>query len=113
MTYRDGDWFVYCDICGQRTYASESTKLSMRTGRGGLIACKHDVDATDYGIIPFAPRRERNVSFLRINHTNTESSSPIVDPESMTYQYYLAASQDGAILMASQDDALLYIGEPI
>ncbi len=113
MSYREGDWYIYCDVCGQRHYASKSTKLSTYTGKGGLIVCRHDVDAIDYGTVPFTPRREQNVHTVRINHTNTDNSAPIVDPETMTYTYYLAASQDNAILMASQDDAWLIIGEPI
>jgi len=113
MSYREGDWFVYCDICGQRTYASKATKLSTYTGKGGLVVCSHDVDRIDYGLVPYTPRKEANVDFVRINHVNTDNASPLVDLESMTYRYYLAASQDNAILMASQDDAWLVVNEAI
>lgn len=111
MSYKEGDWFVYCDICGKRTLASKSTKLSTYTGKGNLIVCEHDVDKVDYGLLPFTPRKESNVDFVRINHTDTDNASPLVDLESMTYQYYLSASE--AILMASQDDAWLVVNEPI
>lgn len=113
MSFKEGDWYVYCDICGQRSLASNSTKLSTYTGKGGLIVCRHDVDEIDSGLIPYTPRREQNVPWARIGHTNTDNASPLVDLESMTYQYYLAASQDNAILMASQDDAWLVVNEPI
>lgn len=113
MGHKTNDWYVYCDICGQRILASKSTKLSTYTGHGGNIVCQHDVDAIDYGLVPFTPRKEQNISFVRINHTNTDNAAPMVDTETMTYQYYLAASQDNAILMASQDDAYLTVHEPI
>ncbi len=113
MSYKEGDWFVYCDICGQRTYASGSTKLSQYTGKGELIVCKHDVDKIDYGLVPYTSRKEKNVKFVRIGHTNTDNSSPLVDLETMTYTYYLAASQDNAILTTSQDDDWVVVSEPI
>ncbi len=113
MTHKDGDWYVYCDICGQRSYASKSTKLSTYTGRGGLIVCRHDVDKIDAGLIPFTPRVESNVSFVRTNHTDTTDGSPLVDLEEMAYIYYLAASQDNAIILASQDDAFITVSVPV
>lgn len=110
---RHGDWYAYCDICGQRTYASNTTKLSTYTGKGGLVVCRHDVDREDPGLKPFIPRIEQAVTVTRINHTNTDDAAPLLDLESMTLQYYLAASQDNAILMSSQDDALLTVSVPI
>lgn len=103
MSYKEKDWYVYCDICGQRSLASKSSKLSHYTGRDGLLVCRHDVDGTDYGLMPFVPRREQNVDFIRINHTNTDDGSPIVDLESMSLCYYLASSQDNVIITDSQD----------
>ena len=111
--YIKGNWYVYCDICGQRKYASNTTKLSQYTGRGGLVVCNHDVDKTDYGLVPYNPRKEQNVKYVRISHTNTDNASPLVNLETMRYQYYLAASQDNVVLMASQDDAWLTVEEPI
>lgn len=108
-----GDWYAYCDVCGQRYYASQTTKLSTYTGKGGLIVCNHDVDKIDYGLIPYKPRRETNVPWARIGDTNTDNSAPLVDLESMTYEFYLASSQDNEILMSSQDDAWLVVNEPI
>jgi len=113
MSYREGDWYVYCDICGQRTLASKTTKLSTYTGHGGQIVCRHDVDRIDYGVIPYRPRREKNVPWARAGDTNSDNSAPIVDMESMSYQWYLAASQDNSILMSSQDDAWLIASEPV
>ncbi len=113
MTHKKGDWYVYCDICGQRTFASKSTKLSTYTGLGGLIVCRHDVDEIDYGLVPFTPRVEKNVSYVRINHTDTTDAAPLVDLEEMALIYYLAASQDNAILMTSQEDAWITVNEPL
>lgn len=110
---RLGDWYIYCDICGQRHFASETYKLSQYTGRGGLIVCRHDADKVDYGLVPFTPKREQNPAQVRINHTNTDNAAPIVDLETMTINYYLAASQDNAILMTSQDDDWIIISEPL
>lgn len=110
---RRGDWYVYCDICGQRKYASETTKLSTYTGRGGLVVCNHDVDKIDYGLVPYRPHVERNPSWTRINHTDTEDGAPLVNPETQSLIYYLASSQDNILLVCSQDDAWITIEEPI
>lgn len=113
MSYIKGDWYVYCDICGQRRYASQTTKLSQYTGHGNSIVCRHDIDNIDYGLVPFTPRIEKTIPVTRINHTNTDDGTALIDLESMTYIYYLASSQDNAILMTSQDHAWITIGEPI
>ena len=113
MTFKSGDWYIYCDICGRRTLASKSTRLSQYTGAGGLLVCNHDVDKIDYSLVPFKPRREQNVADVRVNHTDTTNGSPLVDLESMTYQWYLASSQDGAIIVSSQDDAWIISSEPV
>lgn len=81
---RLGDWYVFCDICGQRYFASEMTKLSTYTGRGGLLVCPHDVDQIDYGLVPYKPSAERSVPFTRTNHQDTANGSPVVDPETST-----------------------------
>jgi hypothetical protein len=109
---RLGDWIVFCDICGQKHYASETTKLSTYTGKGGLVVCKHDVDKIDAGLVPYSIKREKNVPFIRINHTNTSNAAPLVDLEEMAYQWYLASSQDNVIIMSSQDDAWIISTEP-
>lgn len=110
---RHGDWYVYCDVCGQRFYASDTTKLSTYTGRGGLVVCHNDIDKIDSGLVPFKPRKESSLPWSRSGFTDTDNGAPIVDTETMTYQYYLAASQDNAILTTSQDDAWLTISVPI
>ncbi len=107
-----GDWYIYCDICGQRSYASQSTKLSTYTGHGGAIVCKHDVDKIDYGLIPYTPRKENIVPYVRINHTDTSDGSPFVDLEEMTLIYYLSSSQDNIILTTSQDDSWITVNQP-
>lgn len=111
---RLGDWFAYCDICGKQCYASTMIKLSPDTGRGGLLVCRDDADKLDAGIIPFAPRREVQVPFTRINHTDTTNSAATVNLETMTQDFYLAASQDNVILTTSQDtNDWLAVGESI
>lgn len=107
------DWYAYCDICGQRYLASKTSKLSTYTGRGGLVVCKHDTDRIDPGLIPFLPRREKSVPYIRINHTDITDGSPEVDYESMTYSLFLVTSQDNAFIASSQDEAKLIISEPI
>lgn len=105
---RMGDWVVFCDICGQRCYASEATKLPTYTGRGGLIVCPKDVDKIDFGLIPPKVGIEKNPPWTRINHTSTVDSSPIFDYENDTVEnissyQYLSTSQ-GDILVLSQDE---------
>lgn len=110
--YREGDWFVYCDICGQRCYASEATKLSTYTGRGDLLVCRKDADRVDYGLVPYSPRIEQNIPYTRINHTNTDDAAPLVDLETMTLCYELTSSQDNIKLTTSQGDQII-VCEPI
>jgi hypothetical protein len=110
MTKRLGDWVVFCDICGQRYYASETVKLPVHTGRGGLIVCRRDADAIDYSTIPYNTRKEQNVPFLRSNHTSTLDSSPIFDYESDTvenissYQYLSPSQFNDVVFVTSQDE---------
>ena len=107
---RVGDWVVFCDICGQKCYASEATRLPAATGRGGLIVCPKDVDKIDYGLIPYKTPTERNVPWTRINHTNTDNGSPVFDLESATveqissYQYVELSQGNDVILTLSQDE---------
>ena len=110
---RLGDWVMFCDICGQKCYSTESHKLSVHTGRGEAIVCKHDVDKIDYGLIPYVPRREKNVPWARIGDDNTDNASPLINPETMSYIYYLVTSQDNSILTSSQDNALITVNKPI
>lgn len=79
-----GDWVVWCGICGQKCYASESGKLEAYTGRGGLIVCEKDKDKVDHGLIPYTIPAEKNVPFTRINHTNTSNGTAVEDLESST-----------------------------
>ena len=113
MSYTRGNWYFYCDICGQRKLSSEANKLSTYTGRGNLIVCNRDADRIDQGLIPYKTPTQERVRQVRINHTNTNSTSPFINTETMSYQYYLSASQDNAILMASQDGAWLIVEERI
>lgn len=81
---RRGDWVLYCDICGQKCFASESVRLHQYTGRGGLIVCKNDRDAIDPGLIPYTIDAERPIPYTRTNHQNVTNGSAVVDPETST-----------------------------
>lgn len=104
---RLGDYVLFCDICGQKCYASESSKLSTYTGRGGLIVCPNDVDAIDYGLVPYLPPAEKNVPFTRINHTYTGDCCPIFDLEGDTVEnisnYLFLLTSQNEWLTVSQD----------
>ena len=100
---RMNDWYVHCNICGQRHLASQTYKLPHYSGRGGLVVCKYDYDRVDPGLQPFTPRREQNVSIVRPGNTDTTIGSPYVDLESMAFVYFLASSQDNIILSPSQN----------
>jgi hypothetical protein len=107
---RIGDWVVFCDICGQKCYASEASKLSTYTGRGGLIVCPKDADKVDPGLIPYKVTVEKNIPWTRINHTNVENSAPIYDLEAQTveqissYLYISTSQSDEQIITLSQDE---------
>lgn len=107
---RLGDWVVFCDICGQKCYASETTKLEMYTGRGGLIVCAKDADKIDYGLVPYKVPVERPIPWTRINHTDTSDGSPIYDLEALTVEQissfqFISLSQDNdQIITLSQDE---------
>jgi hypothetical protein len=80
-----GDWVVFCDICGQKCYASESTKLSTYTGHGGAIVCPNDVDKLDYGLIPYRIPVEKPIPWARIGDSPIppNEAAPI-NPETAT-----------------------------
>lgn len=82
--WKPGDWVVFCDICGQKCYASETTKLANYTGRGGLIVCKNDVDLVDYGLIPYRIPVEKNIPWTRPGDTDTTNAVAPIDPETAT-----------------------------
>ena len=110
MRHKRGDWYVYCDICGRRYLASETTKLSNYTGRGGLVVCQDDADQIDYGLVPYTIRAERPIPWTRLNHTSVINGSPIYDLEADTvetissYQYLETSQSTQEILVLSQDE---------
>lgn len=105
---RLGDWVIFCDICGQKCYASEATKLTTYTGRGGLIVCPHDVDVIDYGIVPYKTPTERNIPWTRINHTDVSISAPVSDLEQDTVEnissYINLATENDEIIVVDDDN---------
>lgn len=62
------DYPIMCDICGLPTWYSESYKLGVYTGRGGLRVCKEDNDAIHYGLVPYKIRAEKPVTDTRTNN---------------------------------------------
>lgn len=76
--------YIFCDICGQACYAFEATKLSSATGRPGLIVCPNDADAIDPGLMAYTVPAEKPVPFTRINHTNLDNGSAVINYESST-----------------------------
>lgn len=82
--WRPGDWCVFCDICGQKCFASETTKLATNTGRGGLIVCKNDVDTIDYGIVPYTIQIEKPIPWARPGDTDTTNGAAVINYETAT-----------------------------
>jgi len=78
---RLGDWVVFCDLCGQKCYASEASKLSTYTGRGGLIVCPNDVDKIDYGLIPYKTPTSKSVPWTRPGDTDVSNGTNPINPE--------------------------------
>lgn len=78
------DYYVFCDICGKRCNASEATRLSKYTGRGGLLVCPEDVDKIDYGLIPYKTSSEKSIPYANPNHTNASNATTPIDPETST-----------------------------
>lgn len=83
---RLGDYIIFCDICGQPCWHSESVKLDKYTGRGGLVVCLKDADPIDYGLVPYKIPAEKPVPIVRVNNFNDsvnieETFSPITNYE--------------------------------
>lgn len=75
--YRHGNWTFNCQICGQKAWASESRKLNVYTGRGGLRVCLECADPIDYGTVPYKIPAERPVQWSSdLMNTGSESSIP-------------------------------------
>ena len=96
------NWYVFCDICGKRCLASQTTLLSKYTGRPGLRVCPKDVDAIDYGQVPYTIPIERSVPWIRTNHEDVAIGSPYVD--AMRYSYWIVTSQDESQVIAPSQD---------
>lgn len=114
LGYKARDWYVFCDICGNRCLASETKKLSNYSGRGGLIVCKKDYDEIDYGLMPFKPRVEKPISFSRLNHTNRSNDYPVYDLESnvvgdLTHYTYIGSSQGDIVAIEASQGVLIHI----
>lgn len=116
---RLGDWVVFCDICGQKCYASEASRLDANTGRGGLIVCPKDIDKIDFGLIPYKVPVERPIPWTRINHTDVSDAAPIYDLEAQTVEqlssyWFISLSQGEQIITLSQDeDAYIALSQEI
>jgi len=119
MRYKKNDWYVFCDICGNRCLASTTTRLNNNTGRDGLIVCQDDIDLTDYGVVPYTPRAERPVAFTRLNHTDASNDYPVYDLETdnvgdLTFYTFLATSQGtNEFIMMSQENTLFKYAQEI
>ncbi len=76
--------YIFCDICGQACYAYEAKRLSIETGRPGLIVCPNDADMSDPGLMAYTVPPEKPVEWTRINHTNVDNSSAPINYETST-----------------------------
>lgn len=109
---RLGDWVVFCDICGQKCFAHEASKLASETGRGGLIVCPKDADKIDYGLIPYIPRVEKIIPWTHVNHLNTTNGADTIDYDTQDVEtvgvlVLIGVSQNDTILSTSQGDSQL------
>ncbi len=77
---RVGDYVLFCDNCGQKLWASQSTVLDKFTGKGGLVVCPVCVDATDYGLVPYKVEPEESVPISRNNHYAANPNDVPNDP---------------------------------
>lgn len=86
MTYFSGKLgrYIFCDICGQACYVSQTVKLSPKTGRGGLRVCLRDADHIDPGLIPYTITSEKPIPWTRINHTDTTNGAAVINYETST-----------------------------
>lgn len=82
---RVGDYVLFCDICGMKTWASESIILDKDTGKGGLVVCPVDRDAIDYGLVPYKVDPEESVPVARNNHyaADPENVPNTVEPSKL------------------------------
>ncbi len=91
---RHGDYVIFCDICGQKCWTSESKIQNVYTGRGGTLACPECQDPIDYGLVPYTIRAEKPVPISRdtmqianlagINQTYPTYDPAYLDPMSCT-----------------------------
>ncbi len=102
---RLNDFIIFCDICAQPCWYSESIKLGVYTGRGGARVCRKDADAIDYGLVPYKIPAEKPIPEARVNNFNnstniTETYSPIQDYEIQNPLSYIPTpSTSGSILV--------------
>lgn len=76
--------YVFCDICGQACYAFEANRLTLETGRPGLIVCPNDDDCADPGLIAYTVPAEKPVQWTRINHQNIDNGTAPLNYETST-----------------------------
>lgn len=77
---RLSDHIVFCHICGQPCWYSESIRLDQYTGRGGLLVCKRDADKIDYSLVPFKVPPERPAEEVAVNNFADETADSLFSP---------------------------------
>lgn len=70
-----GDRPFWCDLCGNIEWTSKATKLKNDTGHGGAIVCRNCIDTTDWSLVPYKPRPEKPVPWVRIDTAYTKDTS--------------------------------------
>ena len=73
--------YIFCDICGQACYDFEATLLKLETGRGGLLVCPKDADIVDFGLIPYTPRTEHPIPWMRGGDQDVTNAASVLNYE--------------------------------
>ena len=75
---RLGDWVGFCDICKQKCFASEMTRLGAYTGKEGFMVCPKHVDKPFPAFYPQpVPIDDSRVPWARGGHYDNDPAAAI------------------------------------
>jgi hypothetical protein len=74
-----GDYQIYCMVCGQVCWYSQSVVLGPYTGHEGQVVCPNHAYEPQYGLQPFVVEPEEAIPYAQPNQITYTQESTVTD----------------------------------